>query len=197
MSGKHHCWALLLLNSLWGIILCSAQNLCFQCSDPNIEVHYGAFFNNPRVLQDDSRGNERQPPCDSGRNARFQICRDPCYTLNVTTHVTWLFNVCSSIQQNPIQHILLKTTPPHPLQTKYCFCTGDTCNLIRSASTMMRIGASRLKEQHTALVTRSHTDLLGTSYYLKMKRRRLYIQQLCIVFIELNYLKLNYTKYYM
>lgn len=67
----------------------------------------------------------------------------------------------SRIRSNSCFHssILLKTTPPHPLQTKYCFCTGDTCNLIRSASTMMRIGASRLKEQHTALVTRSHTGI--------------------------------------
>ncbi|EFO24903.2 hypothetical protein LOAG_03583 [Loa loa] len=66
-------------------MLCATKNLCYQCSDPNIEVHYGTFFINPRILQDDIRGNERQPRCESERSARIQMCRDPYYTLNVTT----------------------------------------------------------------------------------------------------------------
>ncbi|VDO27356.1 unnamed protein product [Onchocerca flexuosa] len=67
----------------------------------------------------------------------------------------------SRIRSNGCFHsnVLLKTTPPHPLQTQYCFCTGDTCNLISSASTMMRIGGSRLKEQDSALITRSHASI--------------------------------------
>ncbi|VIO93154.1 Uncharacterized protein BM_BM6640 [Brugia malayi] len=167
MSGRYHCYdqiTLIFLNCLSVVILCATQHLCFQCSDPNIEVHYGAFFNNPRILQDSSSENERQPKCESGRKARIQICRDPCYTLNVTTfdiktEQFLLFGMshgCSTLILPPSKirssgcyqsNILLKTTPAHPLQTQYCFCTSDSCNIIRPANAMMHVDASRFKEQ--------------------------------------------------
>ncbi|KAL3994237.1 hypothetical protein ACH3XW_20925 [Acanthocheilonema viteae] len=177
MNGMHCCCnriTLIFLNSLYSIILCTAQNLCFQCSDPNIEVHYGAFFNNPRILQDNSKGNEQQPRCESGKTARIQICRDPCYTLNVTTYdiktkQLLLFGMshgCSTfvlpanrIQSNNCYHsnILLKTTPAHPLQAQYCFCTNYACNVIKPTNAMIRVGSSKFKVQNNELITSNYT----------------------------------------
>ncbi|VDN18137.1 unnamed protein product [Gongylonema pulchrum] len=74
------------LFSLLYIARYTTQSICFQCSDLNIEVHYGAFFINPRILQDGDAGDGSEPPrCDSPESARIKICRDPCFILNVTT----------------------------------------------------------------------------------------------------------------
>uniref|UniRef100_A0A1I8ESG8 Uncharacterized protein n=1 Tax=Wuchereria bancrofti TaxID=6293 RepID=A0A1I8ESG8_WUCBA len=141
--------------------------------DRNLK-HYGAFFNNPRVLQDSNKGNERQPRCESVKKAKIQMCRDPCYTLNVTTFdikteqfllfgmshgCSTLILLPSKIQSSGCYHsnILLKTIPAHPLQTQYCFCTNDSCNIIRPANALMRVGASRFKEQEVELVTHNYT----------------------------------------
>lgn len=117
---------------------------CYQCSDSNIETHYGAFFANPRVLQEGNR-NQLQK-CD-----RFAVpvieCDGPCYSLNVTSlHVKdrdvlpfgsaygcSQYVLSEEIESQPDctkKDILLRTIPPYVVQAEYCKCDGDLCNRI-------------------------------------------------------------------
>uniref|UniRef100_A0A0M3IEQ7 Protein sleepless n=1 Tax=Ascaris lumbricoides TaxID=6252 RepID=A0A0M3IEQ7_ASCLU len=118
----------------------SAQSRCFACSDANIEVHYGAFFDNPREVREESF-NEPPSKCIRGR-ASIRICHSPCFTLNVTsTHVGnrhiipfGVAHGCSTkiLEESKYQgqhcftsDIILRTLPPYVVQARYCFCNGD------------------------------------------------------------------------
>ncbi|KAL6735611.1 hypothetical protein Aduo_006034 [Ancylostoma duodenale] len=117
---------------------------CYQCSDANIETHYGVFFVNPRVLQDGNRSELKK--CD-----RFNVpiveCNGTCFSLNVTSlHVkdreVLPFGTAYGCSQYVLSEeiedlpgctkkdILLRTIPPYVVQAEYCKCDGDMCNSI-------------------------------------------------------------------
>uniref|UniRef100_A0A914ZMC2 Ovule protein n=1 Tax=Parascaris univalens TaxID=6257 RepID=A0A914ZMC2_PARUN len=130
----------------------SAQSRCFVCSDANVEVHYGAFFDNPREVQE---GSFNEPPSKCVRGAgSIRICHSPCFTLNVTsTHVGsrhiipfGIAHGCSTkiLEESKYQeqrcftsNIILRTLPPYVVQARYCFCNGDQCNELKENPSML------------------------------------------------------------
>nr|CDJ94957.1 C. briggsae CBR-HOT-7 protein [Haemonchus contortus] len=108
-------------------------------TEPSYGMHYGAFFVNPRVLQEGNRNHVNK--CD-----RFAVpvveCDGPCYSLNVTSlHVksreVLPFGTAYGCSQFVLgdeidphtactkKDILLRTTPPYVVQAEYCLCSGD------------------------------------------------------------------------
>ncbi|KJH43424.1 hypothetical protein DICVIV_10565 [Dictyocaulus viviparus] len=123
---------------------------CYQCSDANIETHYGAFFINPRVLQD--RNRNKLTKCD-----RFNVplveCDSMCYSLNVTSlhvrdrellpfgfaHGCSQYVLSGDVGANPscvTKDILLRTIPRYVVQAEYCMCEDDLCNRVNRVFTI-------------------------------------------------------------
>uniref|UniRef100_A0A0N4UI63 Caenorhabditis elegans ly-6-related family-containing protein n=1 Tax=Dracunculus medinensis TaxID=318479 RepID=A0A0N4UI63_DRAME len=108
-------------------------------------AHYGAFFDNPRVLQEEIN---ILPifKCDIN-TAKTQICRDSCFSLNVTSQQgigrSLLFGISRGCSTNILTkdrmvkghrcsniNVILKTKPQYVVFANYCFCTGNKCNKI-------------------------------------------------------------------
>ncbi|CAI2345703.1 unnamed protein product [Caenorhabditis sp. 36 PRJEB53466] len=58
---------------------------CFVCSSPNIENHYGSFFENPREIQPAYIG--RVIDCEKNE-FKTQDCPGACFSLNVSSSTT-------------------------------------------------------------------------------------------------------------
>ncbi|CAJ0606056.1 unnamed protein product, partial [Cylicocyclus nassatus] len=137
-------WWLLLYSLVMRMATVLSVKHCYQCSDANIETHYGVFFINPRVIQDGNKNDVKK--CD-----RFNVpvveCNDTCFSLNVTSlHVKGRevlpFGAAHGCSQYVLSEdvddqtgctkkdILLRTIPPYVVQAEYCKCNGDLCNTV-------------------------------------------------------------------
>uniref|UniRef100_A0A7I4Y798 Protein sleepless n=1 Tax=Haemonchus contortus TaxID=6289 RepID=A0A7I4Y798_HAECO len=156
---------------------------CYQCSDPNIETHYGAFFVNPRVLQEGNRNHVNK--CD-----RFAVpvveCDGPCYSLNVTSlHVksreVLPFGTAYGCSQFVLgdeidphtactkKDILLRTTPPYVVQAEYCLCSGDVCNSITQIVSIPQRTSSGRQKFYINYVKKSCRSILqGVAIYFSL-----------------------------
>ncbi|KAK6739264.1 hypothetical protein RB195_020986 [Necator americanus] len=135
---------ILLYSLLVKVATVTSVKHCYQCSDANIETHYGVFFVNPRVLQDGNRSDLKK--CD-----RFSVpvveCNSSCFSLNVTSlhakdrevlpfgtaHGCSQYVISEDIEDHSgcfKKDILLRTIPPYVVQAEYCNCDGDLCNSI-------------------------------------------------------------------
>lgn len=94
-----------------------------------------------------------------------EIKRNSNLLIGMSHGCSTLILLSNRIRSNDCYHsnILLKTTPVYPLQTQYCFCSSDACNVIRPTNAMMRVGASRFKGQESGLITHNYAIVNITS----------------------------------
>ncbi|KAF1765330.1 hypothetical protein GCK72_005282 [Caenorhabditis remanei] len=111
---------------------------CFVCSSPNIENHYGSFFDNPREIQSAYIG--RAIDCEKNE-FKTQDCPGPCFSLNVSSSsIDSDFGTsygCSTgiipddvdtDEQCSTKTIPIRTSPIYSVTATYCLCSENNCN---------------------------------------------------------------------
>ncbi|EFO86253.1 CRE-HOT-7 protein [Caenorhabditis remanei] len=125
---------------------------CFVCSSPNIENHYGSFFDNPREIQSAYIG--RAIDCEKNE-FKTQDCPGPCFSLNVSSSSIDSDFGISFVQYSPdllfsgtsygcstgiipddvdtdeqcsTKTIPIRTSPIYSVTATYCLCSENNCN---------------------------------------------------------------------
>ncbi|CAB54445.2 Homolog of Odr-2 (Two) [Caenorhabditis elegans] len=111
---------------------------CFVCSSPNIENHYGSFFENPREIQPTYAG--RVIDCEKNE-FKSQDCPGPCFSLNVSSSVIdsdfgTSYGCSTGIIPDDVdgeeacttKTISIRTSPIYSVTATYCLCSENNCN---------------------------------------------------------------------
>ncbi|UMM18221.1 hypothetical protein L5515_014385 [Caenorhabditis briggsae] len=176
------------INGLMIIGMVSAS--CFVCSSPNIENHYGSFFENPREIQHSYIG--RVIDCEKNE-FKTQDCSGPCFSLNVSSSTIdsdfgTSYGCSTGIIPDDVdtdencstKTISIRTSPVYSVTATFCLCSENNCN--PPIHPMIKSRSKPLKSVAGKTVYAANQEELSNGYYTVLKHLKADLHQHVLIF---------------